>query len=168
MDPAQQPVQGNVNVDTGKFEVQRVVPGAYMLYAQMRPTTPPAGGPRKFSGRRNLWKFVSVDVEDVALGAMPGIAMDGTIALEDKTATPAPSLRAFSSECGRILSGTETQPSPGTQTGADGVFNFAGVIPGMYRVYVLPWLLPNNPGLLAGLPANGAGGKRPESLCEVY
>ena len=159
MDPAQQPVQGNVNVDTGKFEVQRVVPGAYMLYAQMRPTTPPAGGPPQILWAAQPLEVRERDVEDVALGAMPGIAMDGTIALEDKTATPAPSLQGiFIGMRPDPLVG-QNAPSPGTQTGADGVFNFAGVIPGKYRVYVLPWLLPNNPGLLAGLPPTAPGVK---------
>jgi hypothetical protein len=156
MDPAQQPVQGPVNTETGKFELQRVVPGAYMLYAQMRPTAPPAGPPEIFWAAQPV-EVRERDLEDIALGAMPGSPLAGRIVLEDKSGTPPPSLQGiFIGMRPDPLVG-QNAPSPGTQTAADGTFNFVGVIPGRYRVYVLPWLLPNNPGLLAGLPPTAPG-----------
>ena len=156
MDPAHQQVQGTVNVETGKFEVQRVVPGSYMLYGQMRPTAPPAAGPPEIFWAAQPVELRERDLEDVALPALPGVPLAGAIVMADKSAAP-PSLQGiFIGMRPDPLVG-QNAPSPGTQTGADGTFNMIGVIPGRYRVYVLPWLLPNNPGLLAGLPPTAPG-----------
>jgi hypothetical protein len=96
------------------------------------------------------------DLEDVALAAMPGVPLTGAIVMADKSAAPPTLQGIFIGMRPDPLVG-QNAPSPGTQTGADGAFNFVGVIPGRYRVYVLPWLLPNNPGLLAGLPPTAPG-----------
>src|SRR5262245_23540030 len=118
VNPAQQPVQGTVNPDTGRFEINRVVPGNYMLYARMRASS-------ATSPNEALWGSMPIelrerDIEDLSLGTMPGFILPGRIVLEDKTGVPPSSL-------GGVFIGMRPDPlvgnnapSPGTQTAADG------------------------------------------------
>jgi hypothetical protein len=156
-DPAQQQVQGTVNLETGKFEVQRVVPGSYMIYAQMRPNTPSGTQPLEVLWAVQPMEVRERDVEDVALAATPGVPLLGRIAIEDKGGAPQPSLQGmFIGMRPDPLVG-QNAPSPGTQAAADGTFSLPPIIPGKFRVYIFPWLLPNNPGLLAGMPPTPPG-----------
>ena len=47
---------------------------------------------------------------------------------------------------------SQNQPSQATQVAGDGSFSFAPLPAAKYRVYVIPMLNPNNPGLLGGMP----------------
>lgn len=150
LDPAQVPLAGTVNSETGKFEIPRVVPGNYMLYAQMRPlagTTPT---------NEALWTSLPLeirdrDIEDLSLGVAPGVPLNGRISLDESAGAPVSLAGIFVGMRPDPLLG-QNAPSPGTQAGPDGTFTFASVIPNRYRVYVIPMLAPNNPGLLSGLP----------------
>jgi len=154
-DPAVQQFQGTINLQTGKFEVPRVVPGAYVLYGQMRPSG--GGGPSE-----TFWASMPVeirerDIEDIALATAPGVPLPGRIVVDDKSGAPPPNLQGlFIGMRPEPLVG-QNAPSPGTQAAADGSFDLPPIIPGRFRVYVFPWLLPNNPGLLANMPPTPPG-----------
>jgi len=150
IDPAQQAVGGPVNAETGKFELTRVVPGSYILYTQMRPTTP---GPTN----QVLWGSMPLeirerDIDDISLGAVAGAPMTGQITLEDKSGNPAPSLLGIYVGIRPEPLVSQQQPSQATQVAPDGTFAFQPLPPGKYRAYVIPMLAPNNPALLGGMP----------------
>jgi hypothetical protein len=125
-----------------------------MLFGMMRPApvpntnTPPS---------EVLWASIPLevrdrDLQDLSLATLPGIATQGRITLEDKSGAPPPSL-------GGIFIGmrpdpliTQGAPSPSGQSNAEGTFNLPPTNPGKFRVYIIPMLAPNNPGLLGGLP----------------
>jgi hypothetical protein len=128
VDPAQVPIPGTVDTKTGKFEVLRVPPGNYMLYALMRPlagTTPTnellaIGMPIEVRDR---------DLEDLSLTLTAGVPMTGQIFLEDKAGTAPVSLAGMfiGMRPDPLIGGNA--PSPGTQVGADGTFAYPSVIP---------------------------------------
>src|SRR5688572_2083959 len=91
-DPAQPAVPGTVDQTTGRFEVPRVVPGNYFLFGMMRQNAVPNAQPAEV-----LWASVPLEVRDrdlldLSLGTLPGIAIQGRVALEDKSSGPPPSL----------------------------------------------------------------------------
>ena len=158
LNPAQLPIGGTVDVEKGTFSLTRVVPGNYMLYTQMRPTPVPNTPP---SPAGVLWGVVPVevrerDLDDVSIAAFPGVPLSGRVVLEDKSGAPLPNLAGvfIGMRPDPLL---QNAPSPGTQTRADGTFDLPPITPGRFRVYVFPMLLPNNPGLLAGLPPGPPG-----------
>jgi hypothetical protein len=149
--PAQQPIFAAVNAETGKFESNRIVPGNYILYAQMRPVSVPGSPTQPLWGSMPL-EVRERDIDDISIGAVTGVSLSGRVVLEDKSGNPPPSV-------GGIFVGmrpepliSQQQPSPGTMVAADGSFAFPAVPPGKYRVYPIPMLAPNNPGLLGGMP----------------
>jgi hypothetical protein len=118
----------------------------------MRPTPVPNTPPSEV-----LWASVPLevrdrDLEDLSLATIPGIATQGRITLEDKTGAPPPSMAGVFIGMRPDPLITQGAPSPGTQSNAEGVFNLPPVNAGKFRVYVIPMLAPNNPGLLGGLP----------------
>jgi protocatechuate 3,4-dioxygenase beta subunit len=154
-DPAVQQFPGTVNLETGKFEIVRVVPGTYMLYGQMRPTG--ATGPAETFWASTPVEIRERDLEDIALATAPGVPLPGRIVVDDNSGAPPPSLQGmFIGMRPEPLVG-QNAPSPGTQAAADGTFDLPPIIPGRFRVYVFPWLLPNNPGLLSGMPPTPPG-----------
>ncbi|HET9942560.1 MAG TPA: carboxypeptidase-like regulatory domain-containing protein, partial [Terriglobia bacterium] len=151
-DPAQPAVPGTVDQTTGRFEVPRVVPGNYFLFGMMRQNAVPNAQPAEV-----LWASVPLEVRDrdlldLSLGTLPGIAIQGRVALEDKSSGPPPSLAGIFIGMRPDPLIAQGAPSPGTQTSADGTFSTPPINPGKFRVYVIPMLAPNNPGLLGGLP----------------
>jgi hypothetical protein len=151
MDPSQPGINGTVD-PKGAFEVRRVVPGNYMLFGMVRPTPVPNTPPSEI-----LWASIPLevrdrDLQDLSLEALPGVAAQGRITLEDKSGAPPPSLNGIFIGMRPDPLITQGAPSPATQSNAEGVFNFQPSTPGKFRVYVIPMLAPNNPGLLAGLP----------------
>src|SRR5688572_317619 len=152
MDPAQPAVSGTVDPNTGKLEVRRIVPGNYILFGMMRPTPLPNTPPSEV-----LWPSMPLevrdrDLEDLSLATVPGIATQGRVTLEDKTGAQPPSMAGVFIGMRPDPLITQGAPSPGTQTSGDGTFNLPPVNAGKFRVYVIPMLAPNNPGLLGGLP----------------
>jgi hypothetical protein len=138
-------------VETGKFEINRVIPGTYILYTQLRPpATPGTPGPA-------LWGSLPLevrerDLEDINIGAVNGVPLTGRVVLEDGSGNLPPSV-------GGIFIGmrpepllSQQQPSQATPVAADGSFSFQALPPGKYRVYAIPMLAPNNPALLGGMP----------------
>jgi hypothetical protein len=149
--PAQQPIGVPVNVETGKFELNRIVPGNYILYAQMRPVAVPGSPAQVLWGSLPL-EIRERDVDDLSIGAVSGVPLTGRVVLEDQSSSPSPSV-------GGIFVGlrpepliSQQQPSQAIQVAADGSFASQPLPPGKYRVYPIPMLAPNNPGLLGGMP----------------
>jgi hypothetical protein len=149
-DPAQQPVNGTVD-PTGRFEISRVVPGNYVLFGMMRPTPAPNTPPTEV-----LWASMPLEVRDrdildLSLATLPGIATQGRITLEGVNG-PSPSMAGVFIGMRPDPLITQGAPSPSGQTTTEGTFNLPPTNPGKFRVYVIPMLAPNNPGLLSGVP----------------
>jgi hypothetical protein len=155
--PAQQAVGAPVNVETGKFEINRIVPGNYILYTQMRPPTPTGTAPQVLWGSLPL-EIRERDIDDVSIAAVAGVPLTGRVVLEDKSGNPPPSVGGMAIGIRPDPLVSQQQPSQATQIAADGSFTFQPLPPAKYRVYVIPMLSPNNPGLLAGMP------RMPEAL----
>jgi hypothetical protein len=150
--PAQQPIGAPVNPETGRFEINRVVPGTYILYTRMRAT--PGTGPTN----EILWGSLPLeirerDLDDISLAAVAGVPLSGRVILEDKSGNPLPSVAGMAIGMRPEPLISQNQPSQATQVAGDGSFAFAPLPPSKYRVYVIPMLAPNNPGLLGGMPA---------------
>jgi hypothetical protein len=149
--PAQQPIGAQVNGETGKFEINRVVPGNYILYTRMRAT--PGTGPTN----EILWGSLPLevrerDIDDISLAAVAGVPLTGRVILEDKSGNPPPSVAGMAMGMRPDPLISQNQPSQATQVAGDGSFSFASLPPAKYRVYVIPMLAPNNPGLMGGMP----------------
>jgi protocatechuate 3,4-dioxygenase beta subunit len=150
-DPAQQPFNGTVDQTTGKFEIPRVVPGNYVLFGVMRQNSAPNTPPTEV-----LWASMPLevrdrDIQDLSLATVPGIATQGRITVEGITGPP-PNLAGLFIGMRPDPLITQGAPSPSGQSTTEGTFNLAQANPGKFRVYVIPMLAPNNPGLLGGLP----------------
>jgi hypothetical protein len=150
-DPAQPGINGTVDQTTGKFEIQRVVPGNYMLFGMMRPTPLPNTPPSEVLWASMPLEVRDQDIHDLSLAAVPGIVTQGRITIEGVSGD-LPSMAGVFIGMRPDPLITQGAPSPSTQTTADGTFNFPPVNPGKFRVYVIPMLAPNNPGLLGGVP----------------
>ena len=151
LNPAQSPTPGPVTPDTGKFELNRVVPGSYLLYTRMRAT--PGTGPTN----EILWGNVPIeirekDIDDVSLAAVTGVPLTGRVILEDRSGNAPPSVAGMAVGIRPEPLVSQNQPSQATQVAGDGTFSFAPLPPAKYRVYVIPMLAPNNPALLGGMP----------------
>ncbi len=160
LNPVQSPTPGQVAPETGKFELTRVVPGSYLLYTRMRAT--PGTGPTN----EILWGNMPIeirekDIEDISLAAVTGVPLSGRVILEDKSGNPPPSVAGMAVGIRPEPLVSQNQPSQATQVAGDGSFSFAPLPPAKYRVYVIPMLVPNNPGLLNGMPT------MPASLMEL-
>jgi hypothetical protein len=147
-DPAQQGIGGPVNMETGAFEINRVPPGNWLLYTQMRPqgATP----------AQVMWGSMPIeirdrDITDISLAAVAGVPLTGRVVLEEKTTTPT-SVAGMAIGIRPEPLVSQGQPSQATLVAGDGSFSFAALPPAKYRVYAIPMLSPNNPGLLNGMP----------------
>ncbi len=151
LNPAQNPIPGQVAPDTGRFQLTRVVPGSYLLYTRMRAT--PGTGPTN----EILWGSVPLevrekDIDDISLAAVTGVPLAGRVTLEDKTGNAPPSVAGMAIGMRPDPLVGQNQPSQATQVAGDGSFALVPLPPARYRVYVIPMLAPNNPGLLGGMP----------------
>lgn len=150
--PAQQPLGAEVNEETGKFEINRVVPGTYILYTRMRAT------PGTTPTNEILWGSLPLeirerDIDDISLAAVAGVPLSGRVILEDQSGNPPPSVAGMAIGLRPEPLISQNQPSQATQIAADGSFSFGPLPPAKYRVYVIPMLAPNNAALLGGMPA---------------
>jgi hypothetical protein len=103
-----------------------------------------------------LWASITLevrdrDIHDLSLATLPGIATQGRITIEGVTG-PAPSMAGIFIGMRPDPLITQGAPSPSGQTTTEGTFNLPPTNPGKFRVYVIPMLAPNNPGLLGGVP----------------
>jgi len=150
-DPAWPPSQTPLDSNTGKFDYSRVVPGSYILYAQVRP-------PGATSPADALWATMPLevreqDIDNLTLVPRAGVNLPGRVVVDGLPGDNRPL------STGGLFLGmrpdplvTQQAPSPSTRVSPDGTFVLAGAIAGNYRVYAPPLLSPNNPALLGGLP----------------
>jgi protocatechuate 3,4-dioxygenase beta subunit len=148
-DPAQQPIGSPVNPETGKFEINRVAPGTYLLYTQLRPQ---GSAPNQIMWGSMPLEIRDRDISDISLPAVAGVPLTGRVVLEEKNSTNPTSVAGMAVGMRPDPLVSQNQPSQATQVAGDGSFSFAALPPSKYRVYAIPMLSPNNPGLLNGMP----------------
>jgi hypothetical protein len=149
-DPSQQPIGAPVTSETGKFEVNRIAPGNYILFTRMNPAANPTPADV-------LWGAIPMeirdrDINDISLGAVPGVPLTGQVILEEKNASTPTSVAGMAIGMRPDPLVSQYQPSQATIVAGDGTFSFTALPPAKYRVYAIPMLSPNNPGLLNGMP----------------
>src|SRR6185295_11710790 len=91
-DPAWPPSQTQVDPTTGKFDFGRVVPGSYILYAQVRP-------PDATSPADALWSSMPLevreqDVDNLTIVPRLGVSLPGKVIVEGQPVGGATSLAA--------------------------------------------------------------------------
>jgi hypothetical protein len=155
-DPAWPPLETPVDSNTGKFDYGRVVPGAYILYVQVRP--PNATSPADVQWATMPLEVREQDVDNLTLDPRAAINLPGKVVVDGQP------VKGAGPSTGGLFLGmrpdpliTQQAPSPSTRVSPDGTFVLAGAIAGHYRVYAPPLLSPNNPALLGGLPPAPAG-----------
>jgi hypothetical protein len=127
---------------TGAFELQNVIPGDYMLSAQIQLTQTGLPEPGTLQSRVSERasqpvaeapiQVVNADVEGIVLTLMPPLEVSGRIRAERESAIPGvEGLRVLL----RPVSGVNSAP-PSQNTGPDGSFVIQGVRPGDYTASV--------------------------------
>ena len=152
----------NAPVDaTGAFDIQRVIPGRYVLYALTR------GSVGNVTGRA-LVDVNTEDVNGVVVNLAPGIELAGRVVIERQTtaAGPDPALQALNVilRTDPLLTGV---PTGSSTPAADGTFRYPSgpaappLQTGNHRVLVNPILTP-------ALPPGASPPNIPASLRNAY
>lgn len=163
--------------DKGEFDIAGVVPGSYLLIANMNtpnpaaPPPPPPGfaPPPPTPGQPPVPETLTITgnqvvevgssgLSNIQLNLVQGVTMAGRIVIEGATANPANPQRGLGVSMVRDpdIVGVPSSQLRGMVT-PEGTFSIQNVGPGDYRVYVTPfltpfqWGVPNIPGPLQNM-----------------
>jgi hypothetical protein len=124
----------------GSFSFAGIAPGQYVATA----VTSASGRGANASAAVSLWAAAEVsvngaDVSGVSLSLQPGMSVSGRLTVDAATAPAPADLSVFRLSLQPILTGSQVAISSGAQpVAADGGFTIRGVLPGRYRLSVLP------------------------------
>jgi len=116
---------------TGAFEFPKIVPGIFVLTA----TVAGPNGPR---GQTAI-EVIDRDIENISLSTTPGVPVQVRFRVEGQPADFDMTKLRASFRPDPFVVGL---PSPAANAAADGSATFQGVLPGDYRLYVTPLLIP--------------------------
>jgi len=110
------------HAETGKFEIHGVAPGAYVLVANS------SGTSRRFFARQPL-AVTGAETQDVALALSPALDLHGHVRVEGQGVLNLSTLEV-------ALQSREEGPAGSSQTGPDGSFTLANIVPDTYVLSV--------------------------------